>query len=147
MKVDKYIYDKLVEWKDTVVRHSDSRVFINDIKSLPGVVQDWIYMEYNEDDEYVVKTSATEINSRLVDVIRWIEDDKVFEVEKPKKWVVRDKVKDVEGDYWYVLVEKDYGVEYTSRHTSYSNNYTKFDTKEEAGSWANSHQEVIEVEA
>ena len=142
MKVDKYIYDKLVEWKDTVVRHSDSRVFINDIKSLPGVVQDWIYMEYNEDDEYVVKTSATEINSRLVDVIRWIEDDKVFEVEKPKKWVVRSKVKNQYGDFGYVSIST-----FNIVHNSFDiNQATKFDTKEEAESWSNSHQEVIEVE-
>ena len=141
MKVDKYIYDKLVEWKDTVVRHSDSRVFINDIKSLPGVVQDWIYFEYNEDDdEYVVKTSATEINSRLVAVIRWIEDDKVFEAKKPKKWVVRSKGTDDGGDYNYFRVFKGMVLP-TSCVCA-----TKFNTQEEAESWANSHQEVIEVE-
>ena len=145
MKVDKYIYDKLVEWKDTVVRHSDSRVFINDIKSLPGVVQDWIYMEYNEDDEYVVKTSATEINSRLVDVIRWIEDDKVFEVEKPKKWVVRSKDRTEQGSYLYVMLDVSHGVKKTINFWD-KGVATHFDTKEEAESWANAHQEVIEVE-
>lgn len=146
MKVDKYIYDKLVEWKDTVVRHSDSRVFINDIKSLPGVVQDWIYFEYNEDDEYVVKTSATEINSRLVAVIRWIEDDRVFEAKKPKKWVVRSKDKDGDGKYWYVSVNHISPDFYVSEDINILEHVTKFDTKEEAESWANSHQEVIEVE-
>lgn len=142
MKVDKYIYDKLVEWKDTVVRHSDSRVFINDIKSLPGVVQDWIYLEYNEDDEYVVKTSATEINSRLVDVIRWIEDDKVFEAKKPKKWVVRSKGTDDDDNYSYVFINL-HNLTLSTYHIS---NATRFDTKEEAESWANAHQEVVEVE-
>ena len=142
MKVDKYIYDKLVEWKDTVVRHSDSRVFINDIKSLPGVVQDWIYFDYNEDGEYVVNTSATEVNSRLVAVIRWIEDDKVFEAKKPKKWVVRSKVKNQYGDFGYVSIST-----FNILHNSFDiNQATKFDTKEEAESWSNSHQEVIEVE-
>ena len=51
MKISKEVYDALVEWKNTVIRHSDSRVFIDDIKSLPGVVIDWIYMEYNDPDE------------------------------------------------------------------------------------------------
>ena len=142
MKVDKYIYDKLVEWKDTVVRHSDSRVFINDIKSLPGVVQDWIYFDYNEDGEYVVNTSATEVNSRLVAVIRWIEDDKVFEAEKPKKWVVRSKGADDDDNYSYVFINL-HNLTLSTYHIS---NATRFDTKEEAESWANAHQEVIEVE-
>ena len=146
MKVDKYIYDKLVEWKDTVVRHSDSKVFINDIKSLPGVVQDWIYFDYNEDGEYVVNTSATEINSRLVAVIRWIEDDKVFEAKKPKKWVVRSKELNANGDNHYGVLAH-FGDIAEMNYFSYdAYNATKFDTKEEAESWTNAHQEVIEVE-
>ena len=142
MKVDKYIYDKLVEWKDTVVRHSDSRVFINDIKSLPGVVQDWIYFEHNEDGEYVVRTSATAINSRLVAVIRWIEDDNVFKAKKPKKWVVRSKATDEDGYHRYVFIN----LHNFTLSTYHISDATRFDTKEEAESWANSHQEVVEVE-
>ena len=146
MKVDKYIYDKLVEWKDTVVRHSDSKVFINDIKSLPRVVQDWIYFEYNEDDEYVVKTSATEINRRLVAVIRWIEDDTVFEAKKPKKWVVRSKHTSLGDSNWYLLINWESGVPHVYSIYDKLTRATRFDTKEEAESWANAHQEVIEVE-
>ncbi|MGK4016709.1 hypothetical protein AB0Y21_00235 [Weissella paramesenteroides] len=80
---------------------------------------------------------------------KYSKKEDVFEVEKPKKWVVRSKDTDSEGSHLYVKL-------YTSSTSSTSipdittyfgsNNATRFDTKEEAESWANSHQEVIEVE-
>ena len=66
----------------------------------------------------------------------------VFEVEKPKKWVVRSKEHDAGGNYQYIkagnfdMVFNKYNIDQA----------TRFDTKEEAESWANAHQEVVEVE-
>ena len=65
----------------------------------------------------------------------------MFEIEKPNKWVVRSKDKDVDGDYGYVHVG-DYNTTIIRYHLDSA---TRFDTKEEAQEWANSHQEVIEV--
>ena len=59
--------------------------------------------------------------------------------------MLRYRVKDNEGDYWYVYIASSYGIKYVS-HTSFWEDGTHFDTKEEAESWANSHQEVVEVE-
>ena len=68
-----------------------------------------------------------------------------FEVEKPKKWVVRSKETDEDGDYHYVDLDNFKNLKSVS--TIYGLDFaTKFDAKEEAQSWANSHQEVIEVD-
>ena len=138
--VSQKFMDELKEWKEanitTTLDEKYHYVAVIDLYVLPDMIQDW-RMELNK---------PIEMNNRLIAIIRWVNGEDVFEIEKPKKWVVRDKVKDIDGDYWYVLVEKNYGVEYTSRHISRSNNYTKFDTKEEAESWTNAHQEVVQVE-
>lgn len=72
---------------------------------------------------------------------KYSKKEDVFEVEKPNKWIVRSKLKDDDGDYWYVSNYK--GLTDRNFYEKYA---TKFDTKEEAESWANSHQEVVQVE-
>ena len=69
-----------------------------------------------------------------------------FEVEKPNKWVVRSKECNEQGNYLYIYLIDSNGVkDVMTGWTKYI--ATKFDTKEEAESWANAHQEVVEVEA
>lgn len=67
------------------------------------------------------------------------------EVEKPKKWVVRSKDTDSEGSRLYVNLSKGVAIPDITTFL-WLESATRFDTKEEAASWANSHQEVIEVE-
>lgn len=134
IKIDEKTYKLLVEWRDS---YKFKFITSIDMFQFPKDVDNWL-----EDVNTLSKN-----RSRMIAIFEWLNGEDIFEVEKPKKWAVRDKVKDIDGDYWYVLVEKNYGVEYTSRHIPHSNNYTKFDTKEEAESWANSHQEVVEVKA
>ena len=75
-------------------------------------------------------------------MMRWVNGEDVFEVEKPKKWVVRSKETNSDDNYRYVWVHNNFADwEYNELGA------TRFDTKEEAESWANAHQEVIEVEA
>lgn len=82
-----------------------------------------------------------ENNNRLIAIIRWVNGEDVFEVEKPKKWVVRSKETDSTYCYAQLLSENN-----NTLFMAYSfANATRFDTKEEAKSWANSHQEVVEV--
>lgn len=130
--VSQEFMNELEEWKK---RGNTEVYFVGsyDLSMLPDYVKRW--WNYPEINNF-------ECNNRLIAIIRWVNGEDVFEIEKPKKWVVRSKHTDVHGDYWYVYVY----------NTITSNRFTKadathFDTKEEAESWANAHQEVIEVEA
>ena len=133
--VSQEFMNKLKEWKlNTVVT-----TFINgkDIKNLPYIINDWWF---NFDASY------KEYNNRLIAIIRWVNGEDVFEVEKPKKWAVRSKGTDNDGDYRYVSVFDSYfGITYADSGKDKLENATHFDTKEEAESWANAHQEVVEV--
>ena len=137
---DKYVVsqefmNELEDWKlDTV-----GTTFINgdDIKKLPYVINVWWFNFDASDKEY---------NNRIIAIIRWVNGEDVFEVEKPKKWVVRSKGTDNDGDYRYVSVFDSYfGITYADSGKDKLENATHFDTKEEAESWANAHQEVVEV--
>ena len=82
-----------------------------------------------------------ERNRRLIAIISWLNGEDVFDVEEPHKFVVRSDKTDRNDNYRYVLVSEgiaDGGY----RTPKYA---TKFDTREEAQEWANSHQVVIEV--
>lgn len=133
MKIGKEVYDALNGWLQG--RDLDTEPISGwDMFQLPQKVDDWI----------MDVMTTPENNNRLIAIIRWVNGEDVFKVEKPKKWVVRSKIKDEKGGYWFVHVNKD---NRELANTTYrESNATKFDTKEEAQSWANSHQEVIEVE-
>ena len=134
---DKYVVsqefmNELEEWK----RRGNIDVFFvgsYDISMLPDDIKRWWnYPEINN----------LECNSRLIAIIRWVNGEDVFEVEKPTKWVVRSKEIDSTYCYAQLLSENN-----NTLFMAYSfANATRFDTKEEAESWANSHQEVVEVE-
>ena len=138
---DKYVVsqefmNELEEWKK---RGNTDVYFVGsyDISMLPiDVIRWWDYPEINNSEQ----------NNRLIAIIRWVNGEDVFEVEKPKKWVVRSKETDEDGDYRYVSVFDSYfGITYADSGKDKLENATHFDTKEEAESWANSHQEVVEV--
>ena len=85
----------------------------------------------------------SEQNNRLIAIIRWVNGEDVFEVEKPKKWVVRSKGTDHDNDHWYVYLPNN--IDEINNVVYYVSSATLFDNKEEAESWANAHQEVVEV--
>ena len=133
--VSQEFMNELEEWKK---RGNTDVYFVGsyDISMLPiDVICWWDYPEINNSEQ----------NNRLIAIIRWVNGEDVFEVEKPKKWVVRSKETDEDGDCHYVYLE--YNLKnLKSVSTIYGLDFaTKFDAKEEAESWANSHQEVIEV--
>ena len=134
---DKYVVsqefiDELKEWKDKYFNDANYFVSHLDIRNLPHIVSVW-----KCDGVY-----DNEANNRLIAIIRWVNGEDVFEVEKPKKWIVRSKVKNQYGDFGYVSIST-----FNIVHNSFDiNQATKFDTKEEAQEWCNSHQEVVEVE-
>ena len=130
--VSQEFMNELEEWKDNRVVVT----FVNgaDISHLPLTVNDWWF------DNLPYK----EYNNRLIAILRWLNGEDVFEVES-KKWVVRSKGTDTGNDHVYIAIINIFGVKTVK--TFYDiDNATKFDTKEEAESWANAHQEVVQVE-
>ena len=136
-KVTQEFMDELIEWRgtrglDTTTGDFLSHVAPKDLDSLPSEVETWWYSVGN----------SVERNRRLIAIIQWLNGEDVFEVEEQHKFIVRSDKKDHDGYYAYVAVENDMT---TAAYTFV--NATKFDTREEAQEWANSHQVVVEIDA
>ena len=136
-KVTQVFMDQLLYWqrdKNIDPNEVESFTYVSsvDIKDFPTVVERW-WVERG--------TTSIERNNRLITIIQWLNGEDVFEVEKPHKFVVRSDKFDHDGDYTYVLVENNMT---TTAYTLPS--ATKFDTREEAQEWANSHQVVVEID-
>ena len=140
--VEKNIYDELVKWKHNILFNDGDCAYIEDLDELSNDVRFWIYKTYSSDEDDYIPRDGKEISNRIITIINFIYDDDLFKVEKPKKWVVRSKGTDDDDNYSYVFIN----LHNFTLSTYHISNATKFDTKEEAESWANAHQEVIEVE-
>lgn len=132
MKITENIYNMLVEWRDALELKTDCVTGFK-LHMLNDEVHEWASDV----------TTLSDNHNRYIAILQWLDDADVFEINKPKKWVVRSKETDGNGDYWYVQLYD----ERLAKHEFGKMNATHFDTKEEAESWANAHQEVIEVEA
>ena len=132
--VSQEFMNSLKDWKK---RGNTDVYFVGsyDLSMLPDYVKRW--WNYPEINNF-------ECNNRLIAIIRWVNGEDVFEVEKPKKWVVRSKETDDDNDHWYVRLPNN--IDGINDVVYYMSSATLFDTKEEAQSWANAHQEVVEVE-
>lgn len=136
-KVTQEFMNVLVKWRkddDINVNSGKSYNYINhnDLADLPAVAVAW----WVDDNEPI------ERNNRLIAIIKWLNGEDVFEVEKQHKFVVRSDKPDYDGDYWYVSYYDG------SMHTIFMlSKATKFYTREEAQEWANSHQVVVEIDA
>ena len=137
--VSQEFMNELEEWKEAYITVTlDEKyhyVSAGELDTLPGMIKDW----------WIESNKPTETNNRLIAIIRWVNGEDVFEVEKPKKWVVRSKYSSEAGEHLYVMLFIGRGIKDATTLWGI-NNATKFDTKEEAESWANAHQEVVEVE-
>ena len=135
MKIPENIYNMLVEWRDALELKTD---YVTGFK---------LHMLNDEVHEWAADvTTLSDNHNRYIAILQWLNGEDVFEVEKPKKWVVRSKDRTEQGSYLYIYLIDSNGVKDVM--TSWTKDIaTKFDTKEEAESWANAHQEVIEVEA
>lgn len=136
-KVTQEFMHEFIEWRDDMnlnAKDKDFNAFVNgnDIQNVPDVVYIWWRRIEN----------PIERNKRLIAIIQWLNGEDVFEVEAPHKFVVRSEQNDDDGEYTYVFVES--GMPFISY---YFPSATKFDTREEAQEWANSHQVVVEIDA
>ena len=127
-KVTQEFMNELIKWRYAYRR---TPLTAQDLACLPVIISSWCFE--NE--------SPIEDSNRILAIIQWLSGEDVFEVEAPHKFVVRSDKKDNDGCYAYVAVENDMT---TTAYTFV--NATKFDTREEAQGWANSHQAVIEID-
>src|SRR5699024_1265481 len=128
--VSQVFMDKREGWKHGLILADAFCVNQEAINNMPKIIKNWWVDAYE---------TIGESNKRLISIIRYMSGANDFEVEKPKKWVVISKEHD--GQYFYgkLLLANNNTV-----FMGYSVvNATRFNTKEEAESWANSHQEVI----
>ena len=131
---DKYVVSQefmnsLNEWRENLSDFSMSENFVGPtaIDELDDIVDGW----WN-----ITDLSGEEQNSRLIAILSWVNGEDVFEVEKLKKWVVHE----LNTELYVTTYDGHTGI------TPNRDYITKFDTREEAQSWANAHQEVLEVE-
>lgn len=136
-KVTQEFMDELIKWRDTEfldATNSSPFYFLSkdDLDNLNNDVKLWWYDTDN----------PIERNNRLIAIIKWLNGEDVFEVEEPHKFVVRSDKNYTDGTYAYVIV--DNGISGKSYYDV--SLATKFDTREEAREWANSHQVVVEID-
>ena len=134
--VSQVFMNELKEWKHDLIL--EDAFFVNQeaINNMPKIIKNW----WVDDD-----VTIGESNKRLISIIRYMSGANDFEVEKPKKWVVRSKDRTEQGSYLYIYLIDSNGVK--DFMTGWTKDIaTKFNTKEEAQSWANAHQEVVQVE-
>lgn len=135
-KVTQEFMDELIKWRDK-----------NDLDAKTGSAYEFVVGDNIQNIPYVIGIWWTEIdnpienNNRLIAIIQWLNGEDVLEVEEPHKFVVRSKEVNSDGYYSYVKV-----VDQMALNTDY-NLSMKFNTREEAQEWANSHQVVVEIDA
>lgn len=136
-KVTQEFMHELIEWRDDNDLYAKSGdissfVYWNNIQKIPNVVDTW----------WTGKDDPIENNNRLIAIIQWLNGEDVFEVEAQHKFVVRSNKYNYIGDYTYVAIRN-----YMTTTTRILSSATKFDTREEAQEWANSHQVVVEIDS
>ena len=135
-KVTQEFINELAYWRDSYnldYKTSWPYAFVDgsNVSEFPEVVEDW-WVDSNE---------PIENNNRLIAIIQWLNGEDMFEVEESHKFVVRSDNHDEDSDYAYVSIEN--GLTLASY---FFDSATKFDTREEAQEWANSHQVVVEID-
>lgn len=137
-KVTQEFMNELIRWRDNnnldfTSGYTNMFIAGYEIQEFPDIVDVW-----RTDAD-----SSTENNNRLISILKWLNGKDVFEVEEPHQFIVRSEKSDNYGDYMYVQVKN--GIAATNRY--YVSGATKFNTREEAQEWANSHQVVVEIDA
>ena len=144
-KVSQGLMNEIDEWRDGV----DGLVISTDLMVSGFVLTDDVKDWWLKGDVYV-----SEKNNRLIALIQYVNGEDVFEVEKPKKWVVRSKNVDEDGYHLYIelldnqggRLSKAYGQARLPLLGDNEKEAFKFDSKEEAEKWANPLMEAVEAE-
>lgn len=135
-KVTREFMNELIKWRDEMnldtKQGTDTFVDGCDIQNMNDAVNNW----------WADNTDPIECNNRLIAIIQWLNGEDVFEVEVTHKFVVRSDKYNYIGDYTYVAIRN-----HMTTTTRILSSATKFDTREQAQEWANSHQVVVEIDA
>lgn len=138
-KVSQELMNDINDWRDRaegLVVYADLKVGI----VLPWSIHDWW-----------MTGDGNVSNNRLIALIQYVNGEDVFEVEKPKKWVVRSKYRTYEQFHFVSLKNSvwssalkidDAYVATTTKNIAFA---FKFNTKEEAEQFTNPLMEVVEV--
>lgn len=148
MKIDKYkvsqeLMNAIDEWTDGL----GVLIVIQDLSVEGGELPSSIYAWWMD-----TVLPSEESNNRLIALIRYVNGEDTFEVEKPKKWIVRSK-KRTWDDYKVVVlfddnvcIPSDSEQAFTMRIDDGLRYAFKFNTREEAEKWTNPLMEVVEWE-
>lgn len=135
-KVTREFMNALEAWRDNNeldAKTGSTYAFVDgyNINRLPVVVDIW----------RTTPDSPSEVNDRLITIVQWLNGEEVFEVEQSHKFIVRSERADENSNYHYVKVSDNVAL------SVYFHYATKFDTREKAQEWANSHQVIVEIDA
>ncbi|ANU78885.1 hypothetical protein BI065_gp11 [Weissella phage WCP30] len=138
-KVTQYFMEELNDWKERtgLSQKMDiqqiSYLDAGELSQIPESILLW-----RVDSKLDVK----EKNERLIAIIKWLNGEDVFEVEK-KQWVVRSKTSNNLLKYLHLHFFEKGGVK-TPVYDMYWGNVEKFDNREEAEKWVVPGFEVVE---
>lgn len=147
MKINKYkvsqeLMNDINDWRDR------AEGLVVDVDLKVGIVLPWSI------HDWWMTGDGNVSNNRLISLIQYVNGEDVFEVDKPKKWVVRSKIKENgESKYNYLrLIGRDYWTApnideaIATKTTVVLDLAFKFDSKEESEKWTNPMMEAVEVE-
>ena len=123
--------NELIRWRD----ENDLDVIIDvapeELLELPVIIQSW----------QTLPTNLSERNNRLIAIIRWVNDEDIFETQKTYKYyVARDSY-----PIAYLSMKKMYHSEFP-RYDSVFSEKKIFDTREEAEKWLIPGYKVEEID-
>ena len=141
-EISQELMNEINEWKTIVSPDVADRDLFKEV--IGRDIKNWWRRGYTPIDR----------NNRLIALIQHVNGEDVFELEKPKKWVVRSKQRTFNNEYQFLTMYDNAGnriytfpTDVYSLDTIYLNRVaTKFDSKEEAEKWTNPLMEVVEVD-
>ncbi len=89
-------------------------------------------------------TNAKERNNRLIAIIKWLNGEDMFEVEK-EKWVVSSKWENIFGSYGYLRIDGSFAYPVPDYDVHILEKATIFESKEEAEKWVIPAFEAVKI--
>lgn len=141
-KVTREFMNALINWRDErdldVARKPDG-LYVNgiDMRNFTNAIDAW----------WLESTDMVEHNNRLIAIIKWLNGEDVFEIEKPHKFVVRSTAADEDGDYrWMYMQGGNYNLDVPFYNELKLCRAKRFNTRMDAELWTTNGYEVVEID-
>lgn len=141
-KVTREFMNALINWRDErdldVARKPDG-LYVNgiDMWNFTNAIDAW----------WLESTDRVEHNNRLIAIIKWLNGEDVFEIEKPHKFVVRSTAADEDGDYrWMYMQGGNYNLDVPFYNELKLCRAKRFNTRMDAELWTTNGYEVVEID-